>query len=233
MSRARLQRFRPIVLGRHRHPLAYAAVVLDGSFEEAGDGGRRRVEQGDVLIHGDFEAHLDRFGRRGAVVLNLPWNGLADGPVHWRFGSVEALVRLAQRDLAAAARWLAAEARPAPTSPRADWPDLLARDLAVEFREPIGDWAIRHGLNPSTVSRSFGQVFGVPPRRFRAEARTRVAWQWVTGQRDIPLAEIAAELGFADQAHLTRAVRHLTGLPPGRWRLPMSNGFKTLSGSAA
>lgn len=233
MNGARLQLFRPIVLGRHRHPLPYAAVVLDGTFEEAGDGGRRRVEEGDVLVHGPFEAHLDRFGRRGAVVVNLPWNGPADGPVHWRFRRVEALVRLAERDVETAARWLAAEARPAPTSPRADWPDLLAAALAAEFRERIGAWAIRHGLNPSTVSRGFAQVFGVPPLRFRAEARARAAWQWVAGKRDIPLAQIAAELGFADQAHLTRAVRRLTGLPPGRWRSPMSNGFKTPSGSAA
>jgi len=234
MTPARLQRFRPIVLGRHRHPLAYAAVVLDGSFEEAGDGGRRRVEESDVLIHGAFEAHLDRFGRRGAMVLNLPWNGPANGPVHWRFHRVEELVGLAQRDLDAAARWLAAEARPAVVSPRTDWPDLLATDLVLDFGERIGDWAIRHGLSPSTVSRGFAQVFGVPPLRFRAEARARAAWQRVVaGERDSPLAAIAVELGFADQSHLTRAVRRLTGLPPGRWRSPRSNGFKTLSDSAA
>jgi AraC-like DNA-binding protein len=96
------------------------------------------------------------------------------------------VVRLAQRNLDAAARWLAAEARPAPVSLRADWPDLLAAHLAVDFGERIGAWAMHQGLNPSTVSRGFAQVFGVPPLRFRAEARARAAWQRVAGERDIP-----------------------------------------------
>jgi len=39
------------------------------------------------------------------------------------------------------------------------------------------------------------------------------------------LAEIAAVAGFADQSHMTRAVRALTGQTPGDWL--RSNRFKT------
>ena len=39
------------------------------------------------------------------------------------------------------------------------------------------------------------------------------------------LAAVAAQHGFADQAHMTRSVRAVTGLPPGAWR--RSNPFKT------
>ena len=31
----------------------------------------------------------------------------------------------------------------------------------------------------------------------------------------VPFAETAARTGFADQAHLSREIRDLTGLPPG------------------
>ena len=59
------------VLGRHSHENPYAALVLSGAYEEAGDQGRFHVEAGDVVLHDRFEAHLDRVSSLGAVVLNL------------------------------------------------------------------------------------------------------------------------------------------------------------------
>jgi AraC family transcriptional regulator len=35
---------------------------------------------------------------------------------------------------------------------------------------------------------------------------------------DKPLAEIASEAGFCDQAHFTRTFHKLTGLTPGQYR---------------
>jgi AraC-like DNA-binding protein len=32
------------------------------------------------------------------------------------------------------------------------------------------------------------------------------------------LSAIAAEAGFSDQAHMTRAIAELTGKPPSHWR---------------
>jgi hypothetical protein len=71
------QTIRTMVLGRHSHEEAYAAMVLSGSYEEAGDQGRFQAEAGDVVLHDSFEAHLDRFPPSGAVILNVR---LAAGP---------------------------------------------------------------------------------------------------------------------------------------------------------
>ena len=60
------------MLGRHVHGEAYAALVLSGGYEEAGDHGRFKVNPGDVVFHDRFEGHLDRFFAKGAVILNLP-----------------------------------------------------------------------------------------------------------------------------------------------------------------
>ena len=48
----------------------------------------------------------------------------------------------------------------------------------------------------------------------------------------LPLADLAAEAGYADQAHLTHETRALSGLPPGRLRaaLAMSVPDKTPAG---
>jgi AraC-like DNA-binding protein len=203
-------------LARHRHVGAYAALVLVGGYEEAGDAGRRRVRAGDVVFHGAFEAHLDRAGPAGAKVLNLPLGPDCLIGGFRRAGDLDAVARLAERDAPAAADLLLAGLRDAGDGP-GDWPDRLAEALIEDRVVRLDVWARVHGLSPEAVSRGFRRVFGVSPRRFRLEARARRAWAAarVAGRG---LAEIAADLGFADQAHMTRAVAGLTGRPPGEWR---------------
>jgi AraC-like DNA-binding protein len=201
-------------LPRHRHSFGYMCVVLKGRFLEAGDAGRFRVQPGDVLVHGPFEAHLDLFDGSGAEVLNLP---LADAGQHsgrFRIDDPDAIAALAERDPASAARAVALRWTAAPGE--ADWPDLLAEALC-ESGVSIGRWAERQGLAPATVSRGFRQAYGTTPARFRAELRARRAWAKL-GTTDRPLVDVALASGFADQAHMTRSVRRLTGGPPTRWR---------------
>lgn len=215
------QTVEPGCLPRHRHAEGYAAVVLAGGYEEAGDGGRRRLGAGDVVAHGPYEAHLNRTPAAGAVVLNLPLCVAAlEG-----FGRVDdpdRLARLAARDPLQAAAALAEAFHPVAATPM-DWPDDLAVALGRDAVPRIGDWAAARGLSAEHVSRSFARVFGVSPQRYRLEARTRAALADLAGAA--PLAAVAAQHGFADQAHMTRSVRDITGLSPGAWR--RSNPFKT------
>jgi AraC-like DNA-binding protein len=211
----------PGCLPRHRHAEGYAAIVLAGAYEEAGDTGRRRVGPGDVVVHQAFEAHLNRTPGAGARVLNLP---LPPGPLP-AFGQVDdldGLARTALRDPHEAAAMLAETIRPAAAAP-ADWPDLLAAALAGGDARRLGDWAVAFGLTPEHLSRGFGRVFGVTPQRFRLEARTRAVLANLSGPDT--LAEVAAAHGFADQAHMTRNVRAVTGRTPVAWK--RSIPFKT------
>ena len=208
---------------RHRHDQPYAAIVLAGGYEESGSSGRYRVGPGDVLFHDAFDAHLDRFGVLGAEIFNLP---LAAPPaVHaGRIGDPDELVRLAMQGGEAAVHYLCehvCETRPL----AADWPDLLAADLLDDPELRLDVWARRHGLATETLSRGFGKLYGVTPAGFRAEARARRAFDAIA-QSDAPLADIAARTGHADQPHMTRAIKALTGATPGHWRT-WSNPFKT------
>lgn len=202
-------------LTRHRHAQTYASVVVRGAYEEAGDTGRHRAQAGDVLIHARFEAHLDRFARGGAEILNLP---VLDGEVEEGLHSitdVDAIARLAQSDLARAWTALRAQLQPA-RRPCLDWPERLAYDLAGASFE-LSDWAQRHGLAPESVSRGFRKVFGVSPSVYRLQTRARKAWTRVTRGCD-SFAAIAIDCGFADQPHMTRAIGALTGASPAVWR---------------
>ena len=208
---------------RHRHDHAYAALVLAGSYEECGSRGRFRVGAGDVLLHDPFDAHLDRFTASGAQILNLPLESFATGPRLGRVADADAIARLAERDVAHAHALLCAELRPIECI-HDDWPALLAEDLLGNPDWLLGEWARDHALATATVSRGFGKVFGLTPAQFRREARARRALTLLSAGEE-PLAAVAAAAGFADQAHMSRAIRALTGRPPGDWR--RSNRFKT------
>lgn len=209
------EQFAQGTMPRHRHDFGYMCLVLRGHFVEAGDAGRFRLAPGDVLVHHPFEAHLDLLAAGGAEFLNLPLPQAATPPGRFRLADPDAIARLAEHDPFAAAEAAVAGWTQAPGE--ADWPDLLARDLAALRPLSITRWASRHGLAAATVSRGFRQAYGTTPARFRAELRARYAWSRLAAV-DVPLVQLALEMGFADQAHMTRSVRALTGAPPVRWR---------------
>src|SRR5262249_11734026 len=94
----RWQTIRKSSLGRHDHTRAYAALVLAGPYEEAGDLGHYEVQAGDVVLHDEFEAHLDRFAGGAATVLNLTIPaGLVFHPGVAQVADPEGVVRLAEK----------------------------------------------------------------------------------------------------------------------------------------
>ncbi|MFC3711009.1 helix-turn-helix domain-containing protein [Sphingoaurantiacus capsulatus] len=206
-------------LGWHSHDAPYAAIVLSGGYAEAGDGGRRKVEAGQVVVHSPFSAHGDRIGARGAVVVNITLpvglslrlaSGVVDDP--------EEVVRAAADDPAALAALVRAETAPHDD----DLPDRLAAALGASQELGLADWAAMQGVSARSVTRAFAAAFGIAPAHYRWRVRARGAWRAiVTG--DEPLAGIAHDWGFADQPHMTRAVRTLTGQSPMTWRRSLSD----------
>jgi AraC-like DNA-binding protein len=207
----------PPLIGRHVHRRAYAALVLTGCYEEAGDSGRHRVQAGNVVLHDAFEAHLDRIPMSGAAVLNVPL------PAQYAFRSgvgrvddPDAIVRLVEKgdSETAALLLLSTEVRKTDFQ---DWPDELAASLAQNACLNLSGWSEAKGIPPWDLSRTFARVFGISPCAFRARARTRLAWRAIR-TAGTPLSAIAAQFGFSDQAHMARSVKTMTGRCPSAWR---------------
>jgi AraC-like DNA-binding protein len=218
LARVRLrQTIRPSVLGRHVHRRPYAALVLAGRYEEAGDTGRHRVGAGDIIFHEAFEAHLNRVPASGAEVLNLPL------PVDFvvpscvgRINDPDAIAARAEKDDCEAAALLLSSVEM--QEPRyGDWPDDLAATLIGDASLSLSSWSEENGISAWSVSRGFAQIFGISPSGFRARVRAQQAWKAIQGSDD-PLADIAAQYGFADQSHMTRDVKKITGRCPSAWR---------------
>ena len=198
---------------RHQHRRAYAALVLSGGYEEAGDTGRRFVASGDVLVHLEFEAHANRFNGR-ADILNVPLPSQIELAPAGAVNDVDAIARLAARDLSAAADLLVELFHPAGHREQ-DWPDELAAALAAGCAQNVGQWSEQRGMVPETVLRTFRRVYGTTPGRFRRQVHAARACRRLAARNAPPLAALASELGYADQAHMTRRVKALLGKTPG------------------
>lgn len=207
-------------LPRHRHLRAYATVVLAGTFEESGYVGRIRATAGDVLVHPTLDCHANQLVRAGVKLIRLEWSDVKVAGGLYRLNEVDDLAKAAEKDLNEATLFLerALEKTCSSTPGRSnDWPDLLAADLARNTSMVIGEWAEVNGLARETVCRGFASAYGIAPSAFRAELRARAAWLRVMRGSD-GLCTIAAETGFADQAHMTRWIHRITGAPPALWR---------------
>jgi len=176
-------------------------------------------------VHGSFDAHLDCIASAGARVLNLPLTDddhtLPAGA--WHVRDPDAVTRAATVDVAEAIALCCGGAIAVPMLD--DWPDRLAAALRVQPALRLDNWGAHHGLAAATVSRGFRSVFGISPARYRAQARARTALRMIRTSHE-PLAAVAHDCGFADQAHLSRAIATLTGATPGAWRRT-SSPFKT------
>ena len=203
------------MFARHHHLGGYAALIVSGACDEAGDRGRYRASAGDVLVHSPFEAHQDRIGTAGAKIINFVLEDLPSEP----FGFVrdpDRIIRTYERDTSEAAEMLRAHFTPHVWD-GGDWPDLLAEEISRVEPMRLDRWAELHRLNPSSLSRGFRLAYGITPKRYRFEQMVSRAARRTRSTLD-GLSTIAAETGFADQAHMTRAMAQLFGVTPRRLR---------------
>ncbi|MFC6880269.1 MULTISPECIES: AraC family transcriptional regulator [Actinomadura] len=80
----------------------------------------------------------------------------------------------------------------------------------------LEELAAETGARPFTLLRSFREAYGLPPHAFVTQSRVRNARRLL--ERGLPPAEVAAAVGFFDQAHLTRHFRRMVGVTPGAYQ---------------
>ncbi len=99
------------------------------------------------------------------------------------------------------------------------------RDLADQLRAfldahlteqfTIAAAAEQLGAGPTQLARSFSHAFGIAPHAYVLGRRLEAARDRILGGQ--PLADVAAAVGFYDQAHLTRRFKRFLGTTPGRF----------------
>ena len=229
-------------LPRHSHELAFFCLLVEGAYRE--DSGSRTSSYAPftVAFHPAGEPHRSEMGVAGARVFNV------EVPAGWRDSSGGELTRPVADRRGGALTWLAARllreyrddlagppvavealvcemldlaggAARRRQRPRPAWfsraIDLLRSDFRQSLR--IGEVAAAVGTHPAHLSRVFRDRMGLPIGDYLQRLRVRYAGEELCrpGAR---LADVAASAGFADQSHLTRVFKRVTGEPPGAFR---------------
>ena len=227
-------------LPRHHHPLPTVAVIVEGGFDGSYRTGERECWARSVVVEPAGESHENRFGRSETTILTLSLaaDGVAreaDAAANRLSSARDAFAGLVARravaeldrpddvtPLALEAAAFELMARIARTSLRERQPTWLAaaRDVLHDrFAESLtlGQIADELGVEPGRMARAFRRSMGEPMagylRRIRVDAGASLL-----ATTDLPIARIAADVGFADQAHLTRWFAFYVGTTPGRFR---------------
>ncbi|MGB2953283.1 MAG: AraC family transcriptional regulator [Gaiellaceae bacterium] len=234
-------------LPTHAHELPCLAFVLDGSVDKRfGSSAYVLATPGAVTMPAGAE-HADRFERAGARMLAVePLDGEADlrscAPLF------DHVCVFSEPSLSSGARRLAGELRAtdaaAPLALEALVLDVVARAVRrlsnetdthrsrtpawlTHVEERLADWQLgpmrvteladEVGVHPVHLARVFRSRHGMPIGTY--VRRLRLDWAAKElATSETALAEIAADAGFFDQSHFTRAFRSHTGLTPARYR---------------
>jgi AraC-like DNA-binding protein len=89
--------------------------------------------------------------------------------------------------------------------------------LDEHFAQPVtlAELARLVGLSPYYLHRVFEREVGLPPHAYLESVRIREAQRLLAHGE--PIAQLAYELGFSDQSHLTRRFTRVLGITPGHY----------------
>ena len=114
-----------------------------------------------------------------------------------------------------------ASGRPATVRARRALVDAVRQALAADPGRPLAELAATLDVSAHHLSRIFHAVTGHTIARHRMRLRVRAALERLAGGEQ-RLAQLAADVGFADQSHLCRAIRSETGQTPSALRHALS-----------
>jgi AraC-like DNA-binding protein len=195
-----------------------ALILPDGCLDLIWDGRRLWVAGPDTTARwfqgsSPHRSVALRFsGGLGPALVGVPADALTDHTFEleqlWSAAEARRLTeQVAENPVGALTAWLLERARRSPADP------LGARVATMAAGGlPIATMADRTGLSARQLHRRCLPLFGYGPRHLARVLRLMRAVD--EGRAGLPLAEVAAESGYYDQAHLSREVRALTGTTP-------------------
>jgi AraC-like DNA-binding protein len=117
----------------------------------------------------------------------------------------------------AAAAGLLRGAAPRPDPVAGQVAGIAARIIADPGVRRVASLADVFGIPERRLQRLFAEYVGVSPKWVMRRARLHEAALRAEAGGDVDWASLAADLGYADQAHLTRDFTATLGMPPSRY----------------
>jgi len=209
----------------HRHGCWQVSLLLAGGYVEDSLDGARVVDRVSLSRKpGGFE-HQNLFGAAGALILSVHGGVGTANPLRYQVAACasretgralleQAGARGGQEPEAAGSH----DDRPVSVPA---WLDEARQRLTELPPAPVARLARSMERHPIAFARAFRTAFGRPPSQFRQDWRAASAIDRIV-RSDLALAEVAIATGFADQAHMTRAVTAAAGWSPAALRRLLS-----------
>ncbi len=224
-------------LRRHTHASAQLVCVLEGSYSERWRRRRIRLCPGSVIFRPAGEPHANGFDGGEVLALVVSYSPARIAGLGSRRGPVElpavladlrgwVELELARHDGASATALeglalllLARVERLAEGRPQPVWLADACEFIERHHAEPISltTVAASLGIQRATLAAAFRRTLDRSVGEAIRDARVRHAVAALGAVRK-PLAEIALDCGFVDQAHMGRVVKRATGRTPGEVR---------------
>jgi AraC-like DNA-binding protein len=98
---------------------------------------------------------------------------------------------------------------------------LVSRITADPGLRRVGQLSAASGMSARSLQRLFADYVGVSPKWVMRRARVHEAAERADSGEFVDWAELAADLGYADQAHLSRDFTATIGVPPTSYAAPL------------
>jgi AraC-like DNA-binding protein len=149
---------------------------------------------------------------------------------HAAFACTSTNLEREERLLSALALFFARHVKPA-TSVVSSLRNPRAVRRAIEYLSEhcdrnvaLSELAAAAELDGFLLTREFTRSMGIPPHAYHLQRRIRAAQSRLAMGESV--TDVAQQLGFSDQAHLTRLFKRLVGVTPGHYR--SAHGHHTL-----
>ena len=232
----------PRAIEEHLHALPFVLLLIDGSYEETSNGVTIAYQPLTVGFHARMMSHADVIGPGGArmfaIELGPTWEEailergripahlceLDGGEPLWLvlrlYGQLGRTADLAPLTVESLLFELCAHIGKAPDDGREpEWLSGVVQALHARFRErlELRALAAEASVHPSHLARAFHRFKGRPIGDYVTGLRVQEAARSIATTRT-RLRDVAADVGFADQSHMTRVFKALTGLSPAQYR---------------
>jgi AraC family transcriptional regulator len=232
----------------HEHAMPYFALIVSGNYEEEGKCGFEHFGA-FTAVYNPLSTRHTGIVRKGGVTFFTaeigpqwmePFKGSAldhkvtdmhGGKLAWlavrlfrEHAEAGTACELTMESLVWEMLALTARLQDGDAKEKPDWWNRVREKLHDGFSDNlrIGELAQEAGVHPVYLARLFRKMTGATPGEYLQGLRLQYVCRELLNKGK-PLAQIAAEAGFADQSHMTRTLKRRTGETPAEFGTLLAN----------
>ncbi len=223
-------------MDEHEHDIDQLSIIVSGSLLESTRLGSHQVDVPSICFKPATLLHADHYGQKGAFIVSFNtdvnlldevnskkpdylWQPIDSKKTKSLLQTTLQAVMNHSTNILADNYWdilaLYQQSAPINETTQPHWLKC-AKNLIHDSYDPINlsQLAIDQGIHPVHFSRTFKKFYLYSPSEYQQKLLISRALHFL--KHGFSLIDCAAEVGYADQSHMTRAFNKHLGLPPNK-----------------